>query len=31
MPVVPASQTLIDSKTSGSTKSAKAYPNPFSI
>lgn len=29
MPVVPASQTIIDTKASGSTKTAKTYPNPF--
>jgi len=29
MPVVPASQTIIDTKASSSTKSAKSYPNPF--
>jgi len=29
MPVVPASETIIDTKASSSTKSAKSYPNPF--
>jgi len=29
MPVVPASQTIVDTKASSSTRSAKAYPNPF--
>ena len=29
MPVVPASQTLVDTKASSSSKDPKTYPNPF--